>query len=105
MVLRSVGVLSAGKIMGVLGAFGGLLAGAILALVGLLGGVVQHQQGGPGNGALPAMFVGVGAVVFLPILYGIFGFIGGMIYALFYNLAAGIIGGLELDLDARQQTY
>jgi hypothetical protein len=31
MVLKSVGVLSAGKIMGVLGAFGGLLGGAFMA--------------------------------------------------------------------------
>ena len=105
MVLKSVGVLSAGKIMGVLGAFGGLLGGAMLALFSLLGGVAQHQQGGPGNGALPAMFVGVGAVVILPIVYGIFGFIGGMIYALLYNLAAGIIGGLELELEPHTPQY
>jgi hypothetical protein len=104
MVLKSVGVLSAGKIMGVLGAFGGLLGGAFMALFSLLGGVIQ-QQGGHGNAVIPALFVGVGAIVFLPILYGIFGFIGGMIYALLYNLAAGVIGGLELEIESRTPQY
>jgi len=103
MVLKSVGVLSAEKIMGVLGAFGGLIGGAFMALISLLGGVVQ--QGGHGNAAIPALFVGVGAIVFLPILYGIFGFIGGMIYALLYNLAAGVIGGLELEIEPRTPQY
>lgn len=105
MVLKSVGVLSAGKIMGVLGAIGGLLRGAFMAFFSLLGGVVLHQQGGPGNGAIPALFVGFGAIVFLPIIYGIFGFIGGMIYALLYNLAAGIIDGLELEIEQRTPQY
>jgi len=100
MVLKSVGVLSAGKIMGVLGALGGLLGGAMMAVISLLGGVA-NQQGGQGNAAVPAMFVGLGALIFLPILYGIFGFIAGLIYALIYNLAASIIGGLEIELESR----
>ena len=104
MVLKSVGVLSAGKIMGALGALGGLIGGAMLAIFSLLGGAMQQQAGG-GNAQLPAMFVGVGAIVLLPILYGIFGFIGGMIYALLYNLVAGFVGGLELELEPKTPQY
>ena len=98
MELKSVGVLSAGKIMGALGALGGLLGAAMFALLSLAGGVIQQQQAG-GNGLpIPAIFFGVGSIIILPILYGIFGFIGGMIYALLYNLVAMLVGGLELEL-------
>ncbi len=104
MVLKSVSAMSAGKIMGALGALGGLIGGAMLAIFSLLGGAIQQQAGG-GNAQLPAMFVGVGAIVLLPILYGIVGFIGGMIYALLYNLVAGFVGGLELELEPRSPQY
>lgn len=102
MVLRSVGVLSAGKIMGVLGVIGGLLVGLMFALISLAG-VAAPQAPGGGDHALPAAFLGVGAIIFFPIVYGIFGFIGGLIYALLYNLAAGLIGGLELEFESRTQ--
>jgi hypothetical protein len=38
--------------------------------------------------------------VLLPLLYGILGFIGGAIGAAVYNLFSGIVGGLELELEA-----
>ena len=97
MVLKSVGILSAGKIMGVLGAIGGLIGGAMMAIFSLIGGALQHQAAG-NNAAMPAAFVGVAAVIFLPIIYGIFGFIAGLLYAVVYNVAASIIGGLEIEL-------
>jgi len=100
MVLKSVGVLSAGKVMGVLGVFGGLIAGGFMALISLLSAAVPPNADA-GNAQLPAMFVGVGAVIFLPIFYGIFGFISGLLYAWFYNIVAGFVGGLELDLEPR----
>jgi hypothetical protein len=42
---------------------------------------------------------GVGAVFLLPIVYGIMGFLGGVITAVIYNLAAGAVGGLEVELE------
>jgi uncharacterized membrane protein len=41
---------------------------------------------------------GVGAIVFLPIMYGAIGACAGAIGAAIYNLVAGAVGGLELDL-------
>ena len=35
----------------------------------------------------------------MPILYGIFGIIGGAIGAALYNVIAGWIGGIEFDID------
>jgi hypothetical protein len=39
-----------------------------------------------------------GAVSVLPIVYGVLGTIGLTIVSLVYDAAAGLIGGLELDL-------
>jgi hypothetical protein len=97
MVLNKIGVFSAGKITAVLYAGLGLIAGVFISMFSFLGafaGAMSEQEG-----ALIGLFFGVGAVIFLPVFYGIMGFIGGIITALLYNLAAGVIGGLELDLE------
>jgi len=96
--IRGVGVLSAAKMGAILYAGIGLVVGALVACVSLVGGfaALANQQGGAG--AFGALF-GVGAVVFFPILYGVFGCIGAMIVSLLYNLAARAVGGLEIELD------
>ncbi len=94
MVLKSVGVLSAAKLFGALMVLLGLIIGGIMALAAAAGIAINAQQNGP---QLPAMFVGFGAVIFIPIFYGVLGFIMGAIYAALYNLVAGMIGGLELE--------
>ena len=43
--------------------------------------------------------MGVGAVIFLPLLYGVFGAIGGALTALFYNIIAGMVGGLQIETE------
>ena len=40
----------------------------------------------------------VGAIA-LPIFYGICGFVGGVIQALIYNIAAGVIGGIRIETE------
>lgn len=42
-------------------------------------------------GALPAVVI---AIVF-PVVYGVFGFIGGVLAAVVYNLVAKMTGGIE----------
>jgi hypothetical protein len=48
---------------------------------------------------------GVGFIIFLPIFYGILGFIGGLITAWTYNLVARFAGGLEIELEDRSRVY
>lgn len=48
---------------------------------------------------------GVGfGVFFLLVLYPVMGFVGGLIGAVIYNLAAKMVGGLELTLDHVEHT-
>jgi hypothetical protein len=98
MVLKSVGVLSAGKMSGAMCAFLGLFIGAIMALMSVAGVAIQAQGKG-GAPAIPAVFVGVAAVIFFPLIYGFFGFIMGIIYAAIYNMLAAFVGGLELEFE------
>ena len=104
MVLKSVGVLSAGKVSGVICALIGLLAGGFMVLASLAG-VAFNAQGQGGGPQIPAMFFGVAALILVPIFYGVFGFIGGIIYAAIYNLVAGMVGGLELEFERPATTF
>ena len=42
--------------------------------------------------------MGVGAVIVFPILYGLMGFVATLIAAWLYNVAAGVVGGVEVDV-------
>jgi hypothetical protein len=96
--LKRVGVLSAGMISGVGGAVGGLLAGGILFLMSLTMMGVAQQGNMNGNDPTAAVLgMGVGAIIVMPIAYGIFGFIGGVIYAFIYNILSGMTGGLQME--------
>jgi hypothetical protein len=99
MVIRRIGVLSAGKIMGVLYGGIGLLIGLFFALFMLLGGGALMASGEEGSSAAGAMGMGMGIVMAIaaPIFYGVMGFIGGLISAALFNLAAGFVGGLEIE--------
>ncbi len=93
MVIKRVAPVSFAKITGILYALLGLIFGAIVTLISLAGGFASNTSGG-GLG----LMVGVGAIVFLPIMYGGIGFIVTLIAAWLYNVAAGIVGGVEMDV-------
>jgi hypothetical protein len=98
MVISKIGVLSLGKMMGVTYALLGLLVGGVFALISLAGaGIASASDEGAVPAFVSAMF-GVGAVIVLPIFYGVMGFISGLIGALIYNVVSGMIGGVELDV-------
>ena len=94
MVIRRIAPLSLAKIAGTLYAVMGLFFGCILSLVAMAGGFGSEA---PQNPALGALF-GVGAIFILPIFYGGIGFVGMLIAAWLYNVIAGRVGGIELDV-------
>jgi hypothetical protein len=95
MILKRLGPLSLAKLAGFLYAVMGLIGGCVFALIAVFGGAVSQQSQGPVLG----MLFGVGAIVFLPVLYGALGFLGSLLMAVLYNFAARIAGGIELELE------
>lgn len=98
MVIRRIGVLSLGKVMGLLYALLGLIFGVMFAFFSLLGvaaGVANSQS----SDALISLLFGAGSVIFMPIFYGILGFVLGLITALLYNLVAWLAGGIKIELE------
>ncbi len=98
-VIRRVGVLSVAKLQGALYALIGLIFGAVFALISLFGTALgSAMSGGSNSNPLFGAFFGVGAIILFPILYGVLGFVGGLLVAALYNLVAGIVGGVEVEL-------
>jgi hypothetical protein len=97
-IVKSFGVMSVAKIMGVMYACMGLLLAPFFLLVGLLGSM-GGQQNSPFAG-----IVGVVVAILLPFFYGAIGFIGGAIGALLYNLFSKWVGGFEVEVELRPTT-
>lgn len=93
MIVKSVEMLSVGKVLGCLYTAFGLIFGACASLASL----VDASTIGGSGGFAPVLF-GVGAIIFLPIFFGAIGFLSGVLVALLYNLVARMVGGIELDL-------
>ena len=94
--LKKVEPISLAKIYGISGAIIGFVVGIIIATISLFVGATTAQSVafGPFIGVL-----GVVAVIITPIFYGIAGFLAGVISAFIYNVIAGQIGGVLVELE------
>ncbi len=100
--IKRIAPLQTGKMLGVLYACLGLIFLPIFMLAGAAGAFAQHAQGTEGSSTAPAaavagMMFGMG--VLMPVIYGVMGFIIGVIGAAIYNLVARWIGGIELEVE------
>lgn len=92
-VLKSIGVGSAAKIGAVTSALMWAVLGLFFVMFGsILASALPNGQGGAGAAGGIMMYI-----IMIP-MYAIFGGIGGALYALFYNLVAGWVGGLEIEV-------
>jgi hypothetical protein len=94
MVITRVGPVSCAKITGTLYAIVGLLMGGVVSLVALAGGFGSNTSE---RGAIGAI-IGMGSVIVFPICYGAIGFVASLIGAWLYNVLAGMVGGIQLDV-------
>jgi hypothetical protein len=99
--IKSIGVLSVAKIYAAIMFVISLLISIPYGLFIMIFGVAAM-----GSGAKEGMAAGGGAIVIgiiimivIPIVYGVFGFIGGAIGALLYNLFSKMVGGVELEVE------
>ena len=100
--IKSVGVFSVAKILGAVYACIALIFVPFFLLAGLMGAMGAMAGAGNHNNPLAALGV-IGVVLlslFIPIFYGLFGFIFGALGALIYNLMAKWVGGIQLELQA-----
>lgn len=106
--VRRVGVFSVAKIQALLLFIIGLFIGVVYGLMFMIFGAAlstlapQSDQAVSGIGSVVG---GLLIMVVVPILYAILGFIGGAIGALVYNLAAGVVGGIKLELESDVPDY
>ena len=95
MVIRKVGIWSVARMYGALSGGMGLIFGLIIAVLSAVGMTLAEGDEPP----FIAAAMGVGAVVILPIFYGVLGICAGAIGGALYNLLAGIVGGVTIEVD------
>ncbi len=104
-VIKRVGVLSLGTMWGILSAIGGLIAGLLMAgffsVISAFAGVAGDINGGGYGmddlGYMGWMFGGM-AIIIYPVLYGVLGFLSGVIGGALYNLFVKWVGGIKVQL-------
>lgn len=116
--LKRIDPVSTGKMFGIFLAVIGFLIGLVVTAVSIIFATMMPalltmgEVPGMGTGtamdplsamgAIPFMpaigFVGIGAVVIFPIIYGIIGFLYAAFAAAVYNFIAARIGGIRIDL-------
>lgn len=97
-IVKSVGVLSVARIMGMIYGCLGLIFAPFFLLFGLIGSLAGQQKT-PFAGA-----IGIVLALMMPVLYGVMGFISGAIGGLLYNAFARWVGGFELEMEVLPQT-
>lgn len=93
-VVKRIGPGSAFKVGVVLYGILGLIIGFLVSLFALVSSSFVSKAYGASIGAI----FGIGAILIFPIFYGILGGVMAAIGAFLYNLAARLIGGLEVDI-------
>ncbi len=95
MVIKRVGVWSVARMYGALMAGLGLLIGLVVAVLSAVG-MTMAEGDEPG---MVGAAMGVGAVVIVPIFYGVLGICAGAIGGALYNVVAGVVGGVSIDVE------
>ena len=97
--LKRIGILSAVKIGGAISCVFGLITGFIWAVVIVFfSSVVSMMMSGQPSE------LGFAALLFFPVLftifYGFLGAFGTFLSVLLFNLAAGLLGGIDMEIDS-----
>jgi uncharacterized membrane protein len=91
--IQRIGVWQLAKVMGVLYFLMGIVFLAVISL---------FSRGMPGAAGTAfssfGMGGGFGMFLFMPLLYAFFGVVFGALTAVLYNVVAGMMGGVEIDL-------
>jgi hypothetical protein len=98
--IRKLGILSVAKIYGAILLVMSLLISIPYGLfIMFFGGMMMSAGGRGGLAAGGSIVIGLLVMVGLPIMYGAIGFVSGALGALLYNLFAGMVGGIEIEVE------
>ncbi len=97
MIIKSVGVLSVARIVAAIYGVFGLIAGVLFSLAALAGFGLSQEVSTSVSWMGPLF--GLGAIIAMPVLYFVFGFLGGAIGAWVFNNAAAAMGGLQISVE------
>jgi hypothetical protein len=100
MVLKRIGPVSAAKITGTLYAVMGLVIGIFFSLFSVLGMTVA--SGAQSEDRIFGLLFGIGAVLVLPVFYGVLGFVSTLVMAAIYNGLARLLGGVVLEFESHE---
>jgi hypothetical protein len=101
--IKKLGVMSVAKMYAAMACVISLLIsipyGLFIIVFSLIGAAGARGDAGflVGGGGI---VVGILVMIGLPIMYTIMAFIGGCIAALIYNLFAGFVGGIEIEVES-----
>jgi Ca2+/Na+ antiporter len=101
MLIKKINVLSAGMVVGLIYGLIGFIFGLIISVSAIFVDIatIEHALM-PRMPVLPAFTLL--AVLLWPVLYGITGFIGAVIFAAFYNIVARWTGGLRIKTNIKK---
>lgn len=97
MTIQSVGVMSVARIAAAIYGIFGLIAGVLFSLATVAGFGLSEEVSR--QAAWMGPLFGLGAIIAMPVLYFVLGFLGGLIGAWVFNNAAAAMGGLEIVVE------
>ena len=97
MVIKRFDIMSVAKMSGVFYAAMGLIGGIFLFFFGFLIESLPFEGREFPTGL--GMLFGVGGIFFLPLFYGVIGFLGGALMAWVYNVFSQFMGGIEVEVE------
>ncbi|MCY7344644.1 MAG: hypothetical protein LH614_00330 [Pyrinomonadaceae bacterium] len=100
--IKKLGILSVAKMYAAIFLVISLLISIPYGLIIMVFGAAMMGTGqraglAAGGGSIIA---GLAVMIILPIVYSAMGFVGGAIGALLYNLFAGFVGGIEIEVES-----
>lgn len=96
--LKKIEPVQLAKMLAVIYGLGSLVFVPFFLLFSFIASMAPHMGQGPAT--MPMMLgMGIGFMIFAPLLYAFIGFITGLIGALIYNLVAQWIGGIEVEVE------
>ena len=103
--IKKLGVLSVAKMYAVMAFIISLLIAIpyglfiiVFSLIGAAGASGQSNEGALALGG-GGIVMGIVVMIAIPIMYTVIAFIGGALGAVIYNILAGIVGGIEIEVE------